>query len=178
MHLLDLMQNSLAAGASRLDLLVREDDGRTLIVKLRDNGRGMDAATIKAVFDPFYTSRQTRRVGLGLPLLRATAEATGGTVEIESTPGRGTEVLARFGLDHLDCPPMGDLATTLTTVICGHAGVDVHVRIETARGDFELDSGDLRRRLRPADLGEPPVYAWLNNCLKHEIEQLYGGASR
>jgi hypothetical protein len=179
LHLLDVMQNSIEARATRLDLTISEaEPGDWVEIELVDNGRGMDAATQAAVFDPFFTSRKTRRVGLGLPLMRATAEATGGYVTLTSELGAGATLRARFGQSHIDCPPLGDLATTLTSVICGHPELDVHYCHTKGQRSFGLTSSALRGRLGDVPLGSPAVFAWLKDYLHQEIAELRGGASR
>ena len=109
-NIMDIAQNSISAGASLTEVHIRvshADDRITFIFK--DDGCGMDEELVKSVTEPFTTTRTTRKVGLGLPLLKQTAEMTGGTMDIQSTAGVGTVVTASFGLRHLDRPPMGDV---------------------------------------------------------------------
>ena len=123
----DTAQNSIEAGASRVDVSLREGDGR-ISVEIRDNGKGMDEATAKRAFDPFYTEpgkHDKRRVGLGLPLLKQICEACGGGVTLESEKGVGTRLSYHFDATNIDLPPMGDLAETIVTLF-------------NYPGDFEL----------------------------------------
>ena len=111
LHVLDVLQNAAEAGATRVELTIDEDQpGDRLTITLHDNGRGMDAATLAQVTNPFFTTRTTRHVGLGLPLFAAAAERAGGQLVVESEPGQGTRVLATFGYFHPDRQPLGDLA--------------------------------------------------------------------
>ena len=103
-HILDIAQNSVAAGASLLTITLTEDEKGWLTVVIEDDGRGMDPELLAVVSDPFTTTRTTRAVGLGLPLYRMAAEFTGGNLTIRSAPGVGTTVTALFDLQHLDCP--------------------------------------------------------------------------
>jgi predicted metal-dependent phosphoesterase TrpH/anti-sigma regulatory factor (Ser/Thr protein kinase) len=126
LHILDIVENSIAASASRVRIVI-EEDTRTdrLSLEIRDNGRGMDAEARKKALDPFFTTRTTRRVGLGLSLLAQAARESGGRLELDSQPGRGTTVRAVFQLSHPDRKPLGDVAETLRTILCGQPELDL-----------------------------------------------------
>ena len=114
----DTAQNSIEAGATNVEVSLTEAEGR-ILVDIRDNGKGMDEATLKRVFDPFYTEpgkHDKRKVGLGLPLLKQICEACGGGVSIESRKGEGTHLSYHFDASNIDLPPMGDLAGTIVTL--------------------------------------------------------------
>ena len=111
----DTAQNSIEAGARQIGVRVVED-GKTVSVSIKDNGKGMDEATVSRAFDPFYSEagkHDRRRVGLGLPILKQLCEATDGAVSLKSRPGEGTELEYSFSATHIDLPPMGDLAGTV-----------------------------------------------------------------
>lgn len=136
LHILDIVENSIAASATRIRILITEDTQRDLLsLEISDNGRGMDAETQKKALDPFYTTRTTRRVGLGLPLLAQAAREGGGHFELDSETGRGTTVKAVFQLSHPDRKPLGDIAETLQTILSGRPELDL--RFEYKR-DSEL----------------------------------------
>ena len=118
LYVLDIAQNSITAGAKHLDITLAEETGR-ICFTIADDGRGMSPALLATVSDPFTTTRTTRKMGLGLPLLRLAAEQTGGQLDIESTEGVGTTVRALFCAEHIDCPPVGDMAGTITLLIQG-----------------------------------------------------------
>ena len=125
LNILDIAQNSLSAGAGLVTLTVDEDSGAdSLTLRVEDDGRGMDADTLQRVRDPFYTTRTTRKVGMGIPLFRMAAEMTGGSLDIVSEPGKGTAVTASFSLSHIDRMPLGDMAGTVTALIRLNPGVD------------------------------------------------------
>ena len=108
----DTAQNAIEAGATKVSVTLSERDGR-ISVEIDDNGKGMDAATVQRAFDPFYTEpgkHDKRKVGLGLPILKQLCEATDGGLSLESAPGRGTTLSYHFRADHVDLPPMGDIA--------------------------------------------------------------------
>ena len=143
LHILDIAQNSISAGCTRLELSLTEQDGQLTLV-IGDNGRGMTPEFLSSVTDPFTTTRTTRKVGLGLPLLRMAAEQTGGSLAIESTVGVGTTVTARFCSGHIDCPPLGDMAGTVALLVQGAPEVDTIYTHTTSRGSFTFDTREIR----------------------------------
>jgi anti-sigma regulatory factor (Ser/Thr protein kinase) len=127
-HILDIVENAIAAGADRVFIAVNENARRDLLsLRVTDNGRGMSREERQRALDPFFTTGR-KRTGLGLPLLAQTAELSGGRVVLESWPGRGTRVTARFRLGHVDRPPLTKIAETLMTLFFGHPGVDFRYR--------------------------------------------------
>ena len=118
LYVLDIAQNSITAGAAHVDITLAEEDG-DIAFTIADDGRGMSPQLLATVSDPFTTTRTTRKMGLGLPLLRLAAEQTGGSLDIESTLGVGTTVRALFRGGHIDCPPVGDMAGTVTLLVQG-----------------------------------------------------------
>jgi len=126
LHILDIVENSLAAGASRIEIRITEDTRQDLLaLEISDNGKGMDPETARRTLDPFFTTRTTRKVGLGLPLLAQAAEQAGGRLEVVSGPGRGTTVRAEFRLSHPDMKPLGDVAETLRAILAGRPGLSL-----------------------------------------------------
>jgi len=126
LHILDIVENSIAASASRVSISIVEDTaGDRLSLEIADNGKGMDAETRQKALDPFFTTRTTRHVGLGLPLLAQAAQESGGNFELDSHPGRGTTVRACFRLSHPDLKPLGDIAETLQTILVGRPELDL-----------------------------------------------------
>jgi hypothetical protein len=147
LHVLDIAQNSVEAGATGIEIELVEDlDSDRLVIELRDNGPGMDAETLARASDPFFTTRTTRRVGLGLALLAEAARVAGGNLALRSKPGAGTSVCASFRHSHIDRAPLGDLETTLMVLLASHP--ELHIRFHHRVGDriFELDSRELDAR--------------------------------
>jgi len=141
LHILDIAQNAAEAGARSIEIALCEDPATdVLLIEVRDDGRGMSPEVARQALDPFFTTRTTRRVGLGLALLAQAARAAGGDVCVESEPGRGTRVLASFGHGHLDRQPLGDVESTLMVLIAGHPDVDVTFRHEAHGLAWSLDS--------------------------------------
>jgi len=145
LHILDIVENSIKAKALRIEIKVIEDIGKDLLtIEIKDNGQGIDEGTIKKVFDPFFTTRTTRRVGLGLPLLSQAARESGGDIEIESEVGRGTRVKATFGYSHIDRKPLGNMEATLTTLIAGNPEVDFIYEHKKDELEYRLDTKEIR----------------------------------
>jgi anti-sigma regulatory factor (Ser/Thr protein kinase) len=145
LNILDIVENSAQAGAKHVRILVDDSDSGALTVVISDDGRGMSVEEAGRAFDPFYTTRTTRRVGLGLPLLKDAAEITGGSVRLESTPGAGTTVTAVFVKNHPDCQPMGDIVATLKTLITGYPDIEFHYEHHADRERVVLDTEALSK---------------------------------
>ena len=172
LHLLDVAKNSFTAGARHVEIILEEDGAGWLTITIRDDGRGMAPEFLARVTDPFTTTRTTRKVGLGLPLYRLTAEQTGGFLDIESEVGVGTTVTARFQRRHLDCPPLGDMAGTIALLIQGSPDVEVLYRHTTPRGTAELSTEELKEILGDdVSLAEPEIFAWMQDYLTEQEEQ-------
>ncbi|NIU10013.1 MAG: ATP-binding protein [Phycisphaerae bacterium] len=125
LHILDIAENSISASAKRIEIRIDEDEGKDLLtIEIKDDGDGMDEETLQKVLDPFFTTRTTRRVGLGLSLLAQATRESDGTIELDSRPGEGTTIKASFRYSHLDRKPMGDIDETLKTLVVGHPGID------------------------------------------------------
>lgn len=169
LHVLDLAYNAIEAGARHVSIEVIENraaDRLTLVV--RDDGRGMDEATVRQATDPFYTSRTTRRVGLGLSLLSEAAEAAGGKMLIRSTPGRGTTVEATFRLSHVDRAPLGDLAGTVFVLVVGQPAVTFRFRHSIDGRVLEFDGDTFREALGGESPQNPAVLRWLRRALAED----------
>ena len=173
LHILDIVENGLDAGASLVRVTIEEDhQGNWLRIRIADNGRGMPEDTLKQVLDPFFTTRKTRRVGLGFPLLEQAAKRCEGEFRIESEPGRGTEVLATFRLNHIDLAPLGDMAGTLKTLIMSHPEVDF-VYTHAVHGDtFELDTRDIRHELEDVPINHPEVLGHIGKVIDDSLKEL------
>ena len=146
MHILDIAMNSLAGGASRVEVAVVESQRHDfLILRVRDNGCGMDAGTLARVLDRGITTKQSRKknIGLGLALLRQSAEMCDGHFHLKSAPGQGTSVTASLRLSHVDRPPLGDLPTTLLTLCAANPNVDVRLNYRTDTDKFQFSSQEL-----------------------------------
>lgn len=179
LHILDIVENSTGAGADTVMLTVEEDSGRDeLRVCIADNGRGMDAAMVANVLDPFVTTRTTRKVGLGLPLMEMTTSMCGGHLEVKSEPGVGTEVEATWQCSHLDRPPLGNMLATLKTILVMNPDLHLQYRHRVDAKTFLLDSLEIRNALGDLPLTHPEVLDWLDGYLKENLSILYGGIEK
>ncbi len=173
LNVLDIAQNSVRAEASLIKIeLIESTKDNTLEISVSDDGKGMTPEQLQRVRDPFFTTRTTRKVGMGIPLFRMAAEMTGGSFDIESTPGVGTKTTARFCTDHLDFTPVGDMCSTVVMLITMNLHIDfVYVR-QTDTGSFTLDTRQLKEILGDVPLNEPSIAAWLKDYITENTKQL------
>ncbi|HEY3396613.1 MAG TPA: ATP-binding protein [Armatimonadota bacterium] len=173
LHLLDLARNSLEAGAASIDILVREDPARDeLVITVADDGRGMDEEAVRRATDAFFTSRRTRKMGLGLALWRGTCERSGGGLEITSAPGAGTTVTGRLQLTHWDRPPLGDMGGVLQALACEAPAVHLRYRHEVGARHFDFDTRELQQELQEVPVCDPTVLHWLRGWVREELAEI------
>jgi anti-sigma regulatory factor (Ser/Thr protein kinase) len=166
LHVLDILQNAVEAGATCVSLDIREDESAGLLtITVGDNGRGMDAVALARAVNPFYTSRTTRHVGLGLPLWSAAAERAGGRLTILSQPGAGTTVTATFRLGHPDRQPLGDITGTLLAFVLAERPVDLQYVHHSGKGEFAFNTAEIRATLEDVPISHPAVRKWLTEYL-------------
>lgn len=173
MHVLDIAQNSVKAEARTVSIDFDVDGGGWLTIVFTDDGCGMSADFLARVADPFTTTRTTRKVGLGIPLLKENAELTGGGVTIESKVGEGTTLTARFLLTHIDCPPMGQMCDTLLTLVL--LNPETPEFVFTAKGysmEASFDTRIVREALGGAPLNEPEVADWMREAINEEFKPI------
>jgi hypothetical protein len=172
MHILDLIQNSIMAGADRIEFHMRiEPEEDRLSFCIEDNGCGMGEEEVKNCLDPFYSSRG-KKVGLGIPLLKLTAEQCGGGLRIESRKGEGTKILCWMELFHIDRPPVGDLPGTLLAVMTSYPELNFVFSIEAGDEKFEISSRQLKEELGDVPINHPEVIAFLKKILYGEINRI------
>lgn len=167
LNILDIAENSVKAGAALTEISIEETETK-LSVSIKDNGCGMDEETLNRVTDPFYTTRTTRKVGLGIPLFKEAAEQTGGSFSIQSRENFGTHTSAVFNKDHLDCMPLGDIISTVTTLIQGHPDSDFLFTHKIGDKEIRLDTRELRAVLGDVPLSEYEVICWIEEFLKEQ----------
>lgn len=173
LHILDVLENSVEAGATRIELLIEEDLRRDILgITVADNGRGMSEDMVKRVLNPFVTTRKTRHVGLGLPLFAAAAQRCNGDLTIRSQIGVGTIVTATFQYGHIDRAPLGDVAGTVLAVVLSERPVDVYYRHTRDGRTSELDTAEVRRELGNVPLSHPLVREWLETTLREGLAGL------
>lgn len=173
LHLLDIAHNSVSARAKNITISVLEDSIEDrLRLTVADDGIGMDTQTVQQVTDPFFTSRTTRNVGLGIPLLKAAAEACEGGLTIHSTPGKGTTISVEFQRSHIDRMPMGDLPGTILSLIVGCPQVHWKFLYQFDNQVFEFDDALLKVELEGISLTEPVVLNYLRQSLEEGLVNL------
>ena len=178
LNVLDIAMNSVKAKATLINIHITEDD-ELLKMEIIDNGCGMTAEFLRGVIDPFCTTRTTRKVGLGIPLLKLAAEQTGGEVTITSKheseypTEHGTCVTATFYKQHIDFTPMGDIISTVTTLIQGSPDIDFEFRHLSNTFDVSLDTREVREVLGPEiPLSEPEILLWIADNLREQYKNI------
>ena len=174
LNILDITENSVKAGATLTEISIIENDD-TITITIKDDGCGMSEETLKAVENPFYTTRTTRKVGLGIPLLKLAAEQTGGSVKIVSSTdiaNHGTTVTAIFFKNHLDFTPLGSVEETIVTLIQGHPDTDFLFTHQTNSGEVKLDTRELRVALEGVPLDTYEVIVWIKEYLNEQYQLL------
>lgn len=173
LNILDIAENSVKAGATLTKILIDEDESCVQIT-VSDDGCGMSEETLKHVTDPFYTTRTTRRVGLGIPFFKLQAEQTGGRFSITSRAkethpdDHGTETKALFYKNHIDFTPLGDVCSSITTLIQGHPETDFFFRHRKGTHEVLLDTRELRGVLGDVSLAEYDVIKWIDEYLREQ----------
>lgn len=175
LHILDLVQNSIEADATKVTLEIVENrrNGNTLLIRVADNGRGMDEESCKKVLDPFVTSRTTRRIGLGLSLIQMSTKLCEGYLKITSTPGCGTMVEALYKHSHLDRPPLGNIVETIKSIVIANPELDFSYCHTVDKESFSLATQELVEILGNLPLTKPEVLSWLTEYLRDNLMKLY-----
>ena len=171
LNILDVAKNSVTAGATKIGILVEETPGR-LTITITDNGCGMTPEFVRQVTDPFTTTRTTRKVGLGIPFFKLTAEATGGQFSIDSTLGVGTTTTAFYHTGHIDMMPVGDMVSTMVTLISMNPDMDFVFHHTLDGRDFTLDTREIKAVLEDVPIDSPEVVLFIRDSLTEGEEEL------
>lgn len=173
MHILDIFQNSLSAGAKLIKLTIIEDIlGDRLIITVEDNGKGMSEEEVSKLSDPFFTSRTTRKVGLGIPLLKQSARQSGGEIKVESEPGKGTMVYAGFQYSNIDRPPLGNVANAFMLMVSSNPDVEFVLRYEVNGLDYVFDTVKVKEALEGLPLNDASIIRTLTEMINENIKDL------
>ena len=174
MHIMDIVQNSIAACASKITIDIIENPKENIFkIVIADNGRGMSHSTLKEVKSSFFTSRKTRRVGLGIPLFDQTCQMCEGNLDIQSELGKGTIVTATMQYNHLDRPPLGDIKATIYTLIASNPDINfVYTHIFNDK-TFTIDMSQIKTILGGVDITTPDVLNWIRDNIYEGIDKLY-----
>jgi hypothetical protein len=173
LHILDIAANSISADADKISISINENlINDTLTIEIKDNGKGMDAEMVKQVTDPFVTSRTERKVGLGIPLLKAAAEACNGWFKIDSTIGIGTTVAVQFQHSNIDRMPLGNIADTLLALELGTPQVNWVYSIKKDDKEFYFDDAELKKELNGISITEPDVIRFIRSIFEEGIQEI------
>lgn len=171
MNILDIAYNSIKAQANLIKIIIHDSSKLNIInIQIIDNGIGMDKTTVKNVIDPFYTTRTTRKVGLGVPMFKENIEATGGTFKIESEVGKGTHVTGEFIKNHLDTPPMVNIVETIITLIQADEKINYLFKYTSDKLEFILDTQEIKKILEGVPINQPEIIVWLKEYIKEGLQ--------
>ena len=174
MHVYDLMENSTAANSTLVTLTIRDSSRDNIYdFTIEDNGKGMSPEFLAKVTDPYTTSRTTRKVGLGLPLIKMNTEHCGGGMTLESQLGIGTKLHVWFQLDHLDRPPMGDLSGTIVMLAAAHEDIHIVYRHITDEGEYTFDTEEIREALDGMSMNDVSVMKYLKEMVQENLEEIH-----
>lgn len=173
LHILDIAENSIRANATEIYIEVDEDiDNNIFSFEIKDNGKGMDKEFVESVKDPFKTSRTTRRVGLGIPLLEAACKRCNGDVKITSSLNKGTQIKAWMDYDHIDRAPLGDIVSTITNLILANPDIDFIYCHKYNDKSFELDTKEIKNVLDGVPINDLGIINWIKNYIKDEMTEI------
>ncbi len=173
LHLLDIAENSITAGASHITIKISENiEQDRLQISVIDDGKGMTEEMAQKIMDPFVTSRTTRKVGLGIPLLKAAAEMCNGSLTIESSPGKGTDLRVEFQRSHIDRMPIGDLVETLLHLEIGSPQIHWTYLYQVNDQIYKFDDQEIKQELVDIPLSEPAVLSFIRNEISNGINNL------
>jgi len=176
LHILDIVQNSISAEATKIEIRIDENISTDeYLISITDNGKGMDEQMLNTVADPFFTTRTTRKVGVGLSLFRQNAEQTGGNMTIESKVGEGTIVKAVFGYHHIDRLPLGDMAGTMTLLIGANPKIRFIYNHNTPLSEFEFDTEEVNEELGKVPINHPDILKALKEMIEENLEMIEAG---
>lgn len=175
LNVLDITENSVSAKATLIEILIQIDTVcHTLYLRIKDNGCGMSKEMVESVIDPFVTTRTTRKIGLGIPFLKQSAECTGGSFSLSSELGVGTEISALYQTDDIDCMPLGDITSSIHTLVTMHEETDFVYTYQVDEREFTLDTREIREIMDGIPFSAPEVSNFIKDYLtenKADVEQ-------
>lgn len=172
-HILDIVQNSVRARASEIEITVAEHREKDLLaIEIKDNGEGMSSNVQKQIFNPFFTTRSQRDIGLGIPLLKQRAEQAGGELRLTSQKEAGTTVYAEFKLSHWDCPPLGEIAETVSLLITAYPDIQVVYKHQTDNGKYSIDTCQAKQMYPDSTNGMFQILRNIQAILQQNLENI------
>jgi anti-sigma regulatory factor (Ser/Thr protein kinase) len=169
-HIMDIAMNSVRAGGRNVSIAVISNKERNLLtITISDDGSGMTEDVVRAAMDPFFSTKEKKGIGLGIPLLQGAAEMCGGDFSLESSPGKGTTVRAAFALDHPDLPPLGNMKETILLLCVSNPEVRFIFRYQDDGKEFVLDTGEIHELLGEVPISHPEVIDFLERYLDEHL---------
>ena len=173
LHILDIVQNSISAKATLIEIAIKENLAKDIFeIRITDNGKGIAPDMLEKVTDAYVTSRTSRKVGLGLPLLKQNAEQTGGSLKIESELGKGTKVFALFSHKHFDRPPLGDIAGTICLLVTANPNIDFIYEHKISGNQYVFDTRQIKQALDDVPISNPDVYRLLKEMIETNLKDI------
>lgn len=173
LHILDIVQNSLKANAKLVEIIINEDTVQDLYtITIIDDGHGMDELTLSEVADPFFTTRTTRKVGMGVSLFKMACEMAEGSFKIESEVNKGTTIIATFKNSHIDRAPLGDIEETISILILNEKQIDIYYKHTVNQNDYVFDTREIKKVLDGIPFTNYDVMLWIKNNIKDGIDNI------
>ncbi|WMJ75900.1 MULTISPECIES: ATP-binding protein [unclassified Sedimentibacter] len=173
MHILDIVMNSIKAGATLIEINIYDSiKNNCLIITIKDNGIGMSSETAKLVTDPFFTTRTTRKVGLGIPMLKEACERCNGSMEINSEIGKGTVIKCCFERNNIDRAPLGNMGDTIMTIVNSLEECELIYNHKTDEGTFSLNTTEVREVLDGASIKSGKILLWVKEYVNENIKSI------
>ncbi len=174
MHILDIVQNAISAKANLIEICISENTkSNVLDVLINDNGNGMDKELLTHVADPYITTRTTRKVGLGIPLLKHSAEQANGYIKVRSEKQIGTSIQATFQYDHIDRPPLGDCAGTIVLLVAANPEIDFKYIHSVNSNKYIFDTKEIKEVLEDVKISDPKIRGMLKEMITENLKELY-----
>ena len=172
-HILDIAENSIRAGAKLIVISIDEDSAKDLLtIEISDDGCGMKEEEIGKALDPFYTTKTVRHVGLGLPLLTDATQMSGGALNLHSKPGKGTKVSASFRLSHIDRQPLGNITSTMISLIAANSDIDfIYIHRHNGR-NFKLDTRLIHNEIEDVPINHPEILKYIRGIIKDGLHEI------
>ena len=173
LHILDICQNSIKADARLIEIIIEEQTKNNFYsITIHDNGRGMNEKTLSEVSDPFFTTRTTRKVGLGVSLFKMAAEMTGGNFTVSSEEGKGTSIVATFQHDHLDRAPLGEIDETLAILILNENNIDIYYKHTYNDKEYIFDTREVKQVLGDVPITDYSIILWIKDNVVEGIQEI------
>jgi len=174
MHILDIVQNSISAKAKLIEISIHENyNSNILTIAIKDNGIGMDEEFVARVIDPYTTTRTTRKVGLGIPLLKDSAQQSNGYIKLNSEKGIGTSIQATFQNDHIDRPPLGDIAGTIVLLSAANPDIDFKYIHQINENKYVFDTREIKNVLDDVRISDPKIRGYLKEMINENVKEIY-----